>query len=372
VRSGVLTSVHAFAVDPRRGVAVLAIFAIAVGIGLGLYAWRAPKLVKPAGFLAISREGALVLNNLGLAVAAGTVLLGTLYPLLIDAVSGRIISVGPPFFNMAFGPLMALMFVVLPLAPLLAWRNGDLAAAMQRLWWAAAISLGVMVAAALLSGGKLWSALGFGLGVWLVLGSVVYVVKRAGRLSKVLALPAAVWAMTLAHAGLGILTIGAVAETGFKVEKTLILAQGQTETFAGRQVTLKSVEDVEGPNYYGERANFEIAAGGNVEAESSERRFYPAAGAPTTEVGILTSPAGDFYIALGEAVRSPSGSAWTVRVYNKPLVQWIFAGASMLAIGGVFGLVHLARRRVTVESAHTGPEKAPAQPAPTQPEPAAS
>jgi cytochrome c-type biogenesis protein CcmF len=364
VRSGVLTSVHAFAVDPRRGVAVLAIFAAFVGVGLALYAWRAPKLSRPAGFLAISREGALVLNNLGLAVAAGTVLLGTLYPLLIDAVSGRIISVGPPFFNLAFGPLMALLFVVLPVAPLLAWRNGDLAGAVQRLWWAAALALGVMIAAVLLSGGKLWSALGFGLGVWLVLGSFAYVWKRAGRLSKILALPLGVWAMTFAHAGLGILTIGAVAETGFKVERTAVVAPGQTVEFAGRRLTLQAIQDIEGPNYYGERATFSVAAkSGAAQTTTSERRYYPAAGAPTTEVGILTSPAGDFYIALGEPVRGPNVSGWTVRMYNKPLVQWIFGGAALLAIGGMFGLTALARRRARLPAEVNQPAPDTAQPA---------
>jgi len=343
VRSGLLTSVHAFAIDPRRGLAVLALLALALGVGFGLYAWRAPKLTQPAGFLAVSREGLLVWNNLGLAAAAGVVLIGTIYPLLVEAAGGGLISVGPPFFNITVAPLLAVLLALLPIAPLLAWRRGDARAALLQLWPAAAIAL--VVAVVVLTRGAAWAALGLGVGAWLVAGAFIYLRVRLrrgeGRLgAKLVALPLAVWSMSLAHLGAGVLTLGAVAEVSFRTEQAVSLSPGETARFAGRDIGLVSVTEADGPNYYATRARFTLDDG---RALTSERRYYPGAGQPTTEVGIASSFGGDFYVALGEPDRA--GETWTVRLYSNPLVQFIFGGAFLMALGGALSLVALARRK---------------------------
>jgi cytochrome c-type biogenesis protein CcmF len=351
VRSGALTSVHAFAVDPARGTAVLVLFSLAVGAGLSLYAWRAPTLMRPAGFAAVSRESFLVLNNLGLAIAAGTVLIGTLYPLLIEALTGQLISVGPPFFDITFAPLMAVVLLALPVAPLLAWRRGDVRTALRLLWPAglaagAAFGLGL-----LLVGGGFWTGLGLAVAVWAMLGAFAYVYKRWGqggpRTARRLAtLPLAAWAMALAHFGVGVFTLGAVAETSFRTESAARLQPGETTTFAGRTVKLVDIVEVEGPNYYATRVRLEVTQGGRTVAAAPERRFYPAADRPTTEVAILNSLTGDFYIALGESSTSESGAlSYTLRLYQHPMVHLIFFGALLMALGGGLGLAALARQR---------------------------
>jgi cytochrome c-type biogenesis protein CcmF len=349
VRSGVLTSVHAFAVDPTRGIAVLVLLGIALGAGFGLYAWRAPKLAAPAGFGALSRESLLVWNNFGLAVAAGVVLIGTLYPLIVEAAGGGLISVGPPFFNATVAPLLALLFVALPFGPMMSWRVGDIKDAALRLLPAALLALATLIGALILANGRAVPAIGLAIGVWLVAGGVVYLINRVrrgeGRLSaKAAVLPLAVWSMTLAHMGAGVLTIGAIAETSFRAERATTLIPGQSVDFANRRITLLDVGDVEGPNYTATRARFRVEQNGDVAALSAERRFYETSPAPTTEVGIRTSLDGDLYVALGEAVREGNG-AWAVRLYHNPLVQFIFAGALMMGLGGLLSLVALARRR---------------------------
>jgi cytochrome c-type biogenesis protein CcmF len=349
VRSGVLTSVHAFAVDPRRGIAVLVLLGLALGVGFGLYAWRAPKLAQPSGFAPVSRESMLVWNNFGLAVAAGVVLIGTLYPLLVEAAGGGLISVGPPFFNLTVAPLMAALFILLPFGPMLTWRIGDLRAAALRLAPAAALAALTLIVALFATGWRAAPAIGLAIGVWLVAGGAVYLWSRlqrgdGGLSAKAALLPLAVWSMSLAHVGAGVLTIGAVAETAFRSERALALAPGQSVAFAGRQVTLLDVGEVEGPNYSATRANFRVDGRSGARLVSAERRFYPTAPTPTTEVGILSALDGDLYIALGEAVRG-SGGAWAVRLYHNPLVQLIFLGAAMMGAGGLLSLVALARRR---------------------------
>ncbi|MDZ4776209.1 MAG: heme lyase CcmF/NrfE family subunit [Alphaproteobacteria bacterium] len=341
VRSGVLTSVHAFAVDPQRGYAILAMLAFFVGGGFMLYAWRAPRLSEPSGFLLVSRESALVVNNVGLAVAMGTVLIGTLYPLLLEAMTDRLISVGPPFFNVTFGPLMALLFLALPIAPFLAWRRGDLKEAWRWLQWAAYAAAGVAVVTLALLRGPIWSALGLAVGVWVLFGALLYAWKRAGSFVRIAALPLAFWAMTAAHVGAGVFTIGAAAETAFRKEEAAQMLPGASVSFAGRRITLTDITTVEGPNYTAQRAIFRV----EERIVTAERRSYTVSAMPTTEVGILGDLTGDLYIALGAPTEGTIGpAAWTVRLYFNPLVQWIFAGAGLMALGGALGLVVLARR----------------------------
>jgi cytochrome c-type biogenesis protein CcmF len=357
VRSGVLTSVHAFAVDPERGLAILALLGAVVGGGLLLFAWRAPRLGEPHGFVLSSREGALLLNNLGLAVAAGTVLAGTLYPLLLDAATGEKISVGPPFFDATFGPLMAVLFAILPFGPLLAWRRGDTADAVKRL---TAALLAALAAALFVLGvvrGPIVSAIGIGLGVWLIAGAFVYLGKRWGKAGagKALALPLAVWAMVLAHAGLGVFTIGAVAERVFRQEATAQLMPGESTDFVGRRITLQSVNGFEGPNYLAQQARLTVEQNGRVQTLVSEIRRYPVAGSTTTEVGILSGLSGDLYVALGART---GDDPWILRLYFNPLVHLVFGGAALMALGGAVGLAALARRRVLVPVVETAPAHA--------------
>ena len=348
VRSGVLTSVHAFAVDPRRGIAVLVLLALAMGAGFGLYAWRAPKLAQPSGFSALSRESMLVWNNFGLAIAAGVVLIGTLYPLIVEAAGGGLISVGPPFFNMTVAPLLAALFIVLPFGPMLTWRVGDMRAAMMRLAPAAVLALLTLSVALVATEWRAIPAIGLAIGVWLIAGGLIYLWVRANRggaagWAKVLALPLAVWSMSAAHIGAGVLTVGAVAETAFRSERALALAPGQGVEFAGRRVTLIDIGGYEGPNYAATRAQFRVDSANGAQSVSAERRLYPTSAMPTTEVGILSGFDGDLYIALGEPVRGSEG-AWAVRLYHNPLVQLIFIGALMMAVGGLLSLIALARR----------------------------
>jgi len=349
VRSGVLTSVHAFAVDPQRGIAVLVLLALAMGAGFGLYAWRAPRLAQPSGFAAISRESMLVWNNFGLAVAAGVVLIGTLYPLLVEAAGGGLISVGPPFFNLTVAPLLAALFLLLPLGPMLTWRIGDVRPAFVRLAPAAALALLTLIVALATTGWRAVPAIGLAIGVWLMAGGLVYLWTRVQRgdgppMAKLAVLPLAVWSMTIAHIGAGVLTIGAVTETGFRSEQAVALAPGQGVQFAGRRITLLEVGERDGANYTATRASFRVDHSTGAQRVSAERRIYPTAPAPTTEVGILSGLDGDLYIALGEPVRN-GGGAWAVRLYHNPLVHFIFAGALMMALGGALSLVALARRR---------------------------
>ncbi|GAM98876.1 cytochrome c heme lyase subunit CcmF [alpha proteobacterium U9-1i] len=349
VRSGVLTSVHAFAVDPERGVAVLVLLAIALGAGFGLYAWRAPRLAHPAGFAAVSRESMLVWNNFGLAIAAGVVLIGTIYPLVVEAAGGGLISVGPPFFNLTVAPILALLFLVLPFGPMLSWRVGDIGAAARRLAPAAVLAVATLIATLVLARGNGFAAIGLAIGVWLVIGGLIYLWTRLQRgggsaLAKFALLPLAVWSMSVAHIGAGVLTIGAVAETAFRVERTVALAPGESVDFERNRLTLLQVGQTEGPNYDATRATFRVERGNDVRTLSTERRFFPTSSMPTTEVGILPRIDGDLYVAIGEAVRGESG-AWSARLYYNPLVQFIFFGAAMMGLGGALSLAAVARRR---------------------------
>lgn len=357
VRSGVLSSVHAFAVDPSRGVAVLALFACAVGGALTLFAWRAPHLPAPSGFVALSREGALAFNNFGVAICAGVVLIGTLYPLAAEAVSGRALSVGAPFFNATFGPLAGLILLAAPFGPLLAWRRGDLRAAWRSLVWAGIGAL-LAVGVGLAYRGGVAAALGLGIGAWMALGALTYLWRRAGagpgRAARVLAAPLAVWALAAAHFGAGVLTIGAVAQASFRFERSASLAPGDRVTFAGREVRLVRVEDFEGPNYEAQRAVFAVRRGERDVPLQAERRRYWTSSSPTTEVGILSGLWGDVYVAVGEPAPGAQGQIG-VRLYFNPFIAWMFSGIGVIALGGGLALLSLARVRVRRQGAVPGP-----------------
>ena len=351
VRSGVLTSVHAFAVDPTRGVLLLGILGIAAGGGFALFAWRAPQM-RPGGLFApISREGALVLNNLFLATAAVTVLLGTLYPLIRQAVTGQPISVGPPFFNLTFVPLMAACLLILPGGPLLAWKRADALGALQRLWLAAALALAGGLAVLVLKSPKsALAALGVALGGWLVFGVLTEIAERirlfrtplaeAGR--RLARLPRGAWGMSLAHAGLGLFVLGACFEGAFRVEASQELQLGGQMPLGGYRLSLQRVGAVEGPNYDAEQAVVTITrSGAPVCTATPQRRFYPAGGQTTSQVAICPRGLDDLYVVLGERQKGASG--WVVRAYLNPWARLIFFGPIIMALGG---LISLSDRRL--------------------------
>jgi len=354
VRSGVLTSVHAFAVDPKRGILLLSILGIAAGSGFALFAWRAPSLKGGGLFAPISREAALVLNNLFLAGALATVALGTLYPLIRQAISGEAISVGAPFFALTFGPLMALCLLILPFGPLLAWKRGDLFAAAQRLTAAAlAALLCGLVWLGLVQPGRLFSAFGVLLGVWLVFGALSELAVRAklGSVSpgqairRLFSLPRGAWGMTLAHIGLGVFVLGAVVETSGRVEAAQALAIGQSLKVGAYTLTLDSVAPVEGPNYSAERGAISvIGPHGPATTMTPERRFYPANRQSTSQVAISAKGASDLYIVLGEE-RAGAQPTWLIRAYWNPWARLIFGGPLLMAFGG---LISLSDRRLRI------------------------
>jgi cytochrome c-type biogenesis protein CcmF len=345
VRSGILTSVHAFAVDPERGTFVLGILALFTGGGLALFAWRAPRLRQGGLFQPISREGALVLNNLLLAVSCLAVFVGTLYPLFYEAVSGDKISVGAPFFNLTFGPLMVPLLLALPFGPTLAWKRGDLYGAAQRLYVAAALGIVALVAAlALSSRGPSLALLGCGLGVWIAAGSVsdlVYRIKlfsvpAADSWRRLTGLPRAALGTVLAHFGVGVSVLGIIATTAWQSEQILTMKPGEATDIAGYRVVYDGVAPRRGPNYQEEVSRVTIEQNGAVLTRlEPSRRTYPAERQSTTEAGILASMWGDLYVVPGD--RSDDGGQ-AFRLYFNPLVRLIWIGAVLMFVAGALSL----------------------------------
>ena len=345
VRSGVLTSVHAFATDPGRGVFILGLLVLVTGGALALYAIRAPGLKGGGLFAPISREGALVLNNLLLTTAAAVVLLGTLYPLILDALGGGKISVGPPFFEATFVPIAVPLLIACTIGATLAWKRGDLSGVFGRLGVAFAAALAVALAAAWRSGGgDLLAAFGLGLAVWLFAGAWVEFAGKIGVgrvppgavLRRAANLPRSAWGMTVAHAGLGIVVAGITASSAWQTERILSMAPGDAVDLAGYRLVFRGAAETAGPNYRAVTGRFDLERGGRVIAVlRPEKRNYPAERSQTTEAAIHTTWLADIYAVLGE--RAPGG-AWTARLYHNPLVPWIWVGAVAMALGGAISL----------------------------------
>ncbi len=351
VRSGVLTSVHSFASDPARGVAILAILCVFVGGSLALFAWRAPLLTQGGLFAPISREGALVFNNLFLSTSCLAVLVGTLYPLALEAWDGSKISVGPPFFNLVFIPLTLPLVLAMPFGQQLAWKRGDLAAVAQRLLVAIAVSLAAMVAAfAWFGGGAVLAPIGIGIGLFAIAGSLSEIATRAGRagggflagLKRAAGLPASAWGTAVAHAGVGVFVLG-VASTAYQTERIANVRIGETLDLGAYQLVLLDVREEKGPNYRDTIARFEVRRGGVLEdIAQPAKRIYPARQMPTTEVARVTRGFGQVYVALGETV---VGESVPVRAYWKPFVLLIWIGSIFMALGGALSILE---RRVRV------------------------
>jgi cytochrome c-type biogenesis protein CcmF len=353
VRSGVLTSVHAFALDPERGVLLLLILGGTAGAGFALFAWRAPGLAPGGVFAPISRESALVLNNILLAAATAAVLLGTLYPLIREALTGEAISVGPPYFNLTFTPLMAVLILVLPAGPLLAWKRGDAAGVAQRLWLAALLAAAAAVAGfALISPRKALATAGIGLAVWLIGGAVAEILERtrafrapaAESLRRLAGLPRGAWGMTLAHLGLGVFVLAAFVETGWRREAAETLPIGGALQVGEYRIELENVRLAEGANYDAERAQVRITRDGRpVCAAEPERRAYLANGQTTSEVALCYRGPSHLYVVLGERRGGGERPVWLVRAYWNPFATLLFVGPAIMALGG---LVSLSDRRL--------------------------
>tara|TARA_R110000764_G_scaffold20424_4_gene52597 strand:+ start:14591 stop:16489 length:1899 start_codon:yes stop_codon:yes gene_type:complete len=343
VRSGILTSVHAFAVDPKRGMLLLAGLLVYGGFALGLFALRAPKLDGGKPWQMFSREGALVTNNVVLVVAALTVLLGTLFPLIAEA-TGRTISVGEPYFRLTFVPMLAALLAILPVVQVWSWGKADLTG----LWKWAAGGVGLVVIFLLLGVG-LWeiplgAVFGLALGLWLIFGALWELKRRAIVLVRVFKLPLRVWGMTLAHMGLGVFILGAVVETTQRYEATLALPVGGSGTVAGWNITLNDVYAIEGPNWYADRADL-TARKGSAKAElAPTKRYYPAARMPTTETAIHKTGTGDLYIALGDRRDVDGEARWVLRVYLNPLIDMVYLGVLLMGLGALFSLWPTRRR----------------------------
>ncbi|MBS0519110.1 MAG: heme lyase CcmF/NrfE family subunit [Proteobacteria bacterium] len=352
VRSGVLTSVHAFAQDPARGMFILGFLLAVTGGALALYAWRAPSLQGGGLFQPISREGGLILNNLLLCTLCATVLLGTLYPLFLDLVSGAKVSVGPPFFNATFVPISFALFAALCVGPYLGWKRAELWPALVKLRTAFAVSVIAMILAAVLIDRRATlAAVAFGFGVWLILGSLYELADRVklGRVSwsetkrRLRATPRASFGMTISHAALGVVVLGAVGTAAWNAELIRTFRIGDRADFAGWQVTLAKVVPVRGPNYEAERAEIVVTLDGKpYTVLTPERRLFLVQRREVAETSIHSNLLRDLYATLGEG---DVQKGWTVRLYYNPLAPWIWLGAALCALGG---FVSLSDRRLRV------------------------
>jgi cytochrome c-type biogenesis protein CcmF len=352
VRSGVLTSVHAFATDPTRGVFILGILVIFIGGAFTLFALRAPMLKAGGLFQPISREGALVLNNLILTVSTASVLIGTLYPLLLETLTGEKISVGPPFFNITFGLLMIPLLVAVPFGPFLAWKRGDLLGALQRLYVAAALSLvlglGLWYAQ---NGGPVMAVAGLALAFFVMGGAIADLWYRAGfgkhplstAWSRFKGLPRSAFGTALAHFGLGVTVLGVVAVTTFETETVVEMKPGMTAEAGGYVVTFDGIRAATGPNYTEDQGHFTIRESGVEVADVwSSKRLYTARQMPTTEAGIVTFGLSQLYVSLGDPM---ADGGIVVRIWWKPWILCIWYGTLVMMAGGI---VSLSDRRLRV------------------------
>ena len=339
VRSGVLTSVHAFATDPKRGIFVLGFLTVVVGASLLLFAWRAPKVGLGGSFQMLSRESLLLVNNVLLTVAAGAVLIGTLYPLFLDALDLGKISVGPPYFESIFVPLMAPMILIMGIAPFARWKAATASDFPRLLWLCMALALVAAVALPLLMGGWTFlAALGVFLGVWAILASLL--VLRARGVSRLASMSLAQWGMVVAHVGVGVFILGVTFVNAYETTSDVKMSAGDSTTLAGYTFTLQTIGEIKGPNYIAARARIEVTRNGQFDRlMEPEKRIYNVQRMPMTEAAIDTGLFRDLYVALGEPIDQ---TTWIVRVQHKPLIDWIWWGCLLMAIGG--GLAAADRR----------------------------
>jgi len=340
VRSGVLSSVHAFATDPARGAFILGFLAVVIGASLALYAWRAPKMITGGGFTWFSRESLLLANNVILIAALGAVLLGTLYPLFMDAMGLGKISVGPPYFNAVFVPLMAPALFLMGIGPLARWKEASLPDLATRLKWA----LGVALAAGLLlpltlDGFNPWASLGFFLAVWIALTVLAAFRDRlrhgqGSAMRKLAGLPRSFWGMQLAHLGIAVGVAGIAVVANYSAERDVRMEVGSHAELAGYTFTFRGAAAHDGPNYRAARGTVEVSRDGKpVATLHPEKRVYNASGMGMTEASVHPNVFRDLYVAMGEPLDGSDG-AWTVRLFYKPFINWLWFGALLMVAGG--------------------------------------
>ncbi|HMI39455.1 MAG TPA: heme lyase CcmF/NrfE family subunit [Nitrospiraceae bacterium] len=343
VRSGVLTSVHAFATDPKRGLFILVFLAVVIGGSLILYAWRAPRVGLGGGFSIISREGMLLANNVLLVAALGSVLLGTLYPLFLDALDLGKISVGPPYFDTVFVPLMTPAIFLMGIGPLAQWKKTSLPELATRLRWAFAVSVATALALPFVLGH--WTplvSLGLLLAIWIVTTAAVDLRERLAHadgsslLGRLAAMPRSYWGMVLAHCGVALFIVGVTMVKGFEVEQDLRMNVGQTATIGGYTFRFDGTQQYKGPNYIAARGTFRVSQDGrDVTVMYPEKRRYNVQNQTMTEAAISPGFARDLYVSLGEPL---DDGAWSVRLYHKPFVDWIWGGCLIMALGGLLAI----------------------------------
>jgi len=347
VRSGVLTSVHSFATDPKRGVFILAFLVIVIGSSLLLFAWRAPKIGLGGKFELVSRESFLLANNLLLMVAAGSVLLGTLYPLFIDALGLGKLSVGPPYFNSVFVPLMTPAIFLMGVGPLARWKQASLPELAVRLRWAAAVSIVTALAMPFAMGE--WNPMvsfGLLLAFWIIASGIVGLRQRlltggqqGGLWQKLSGQSRSYYGMHLAHLGIAVFIIGVTLVNGYETEKDVRMEIGDTVEAGGYTFRFNGTREVLGPNYRAARGDMELLRGGaggeKIRVMHPEKRTYSASGTAMTEAAIDTGLLRDLYVSLGEPLEN---GAWVVRVYYKPFVLWIWLGCILMALGGILAV----------------------------------
>lgn len=333
VRSGVLTSVHAFATDPRRGIFILVLLLLVVGSSLALYAWRAPKVALGGSFGLVSRESLMLMGNVLLVVACASVLLGTLYPLIIDALKLGKISVGPPYFNAVFVPIMVPALFLMAAVPLAHWKSANVKDIALRMWVPGVLALLAGVLVPILMGG--WTVLtgmGVALAVWIATSGIIQVARRLPSGIP----PASYWGMHFGHFGIAVFVFGVTMVGGYQEEQDVRMEPGDTVMVGGHQFKMIGVKEVPGPNYSAARGEFEISRGnGATRLLHPEKRTYFSSTMPMTNAAIDAGFTRDVYVSLGEPLE---GKAWAVRVYFKPFVDWIWGGCLFMAIGGLFAL----------------------------------
>ena len=343
VRSGVLSSVHAFATDPERGFFILVFLALVIGISLTLYAWRAQKVGLGGRFEPVSRESFLLANNVLLVVATAAVLLGTLYPLLLDSLGMGKISVGPPYFDAVFVPLMAPLVFLMGIGTLARWKKAELPDLAKRLRWAAVVAVVCTVGAELLEGRiSIMGGLGLLMGFWVFASVATDLWERlrpvggvqTSLLHRFNLVPRAMKGMMLAHVGIGVFIIGVTMVRTYEVEKDMSMDIGQAAEIAGYTFTFQGVRNVEGPNYRAVQGLVVLSKNGKELAQlRPEKRVYRVQQNPMTEAAIRSRPMGDIYVSLGQP--SDNGTSWVVRLYYKPFVTWIWGGCALMALGGL-------------------------------------
>ncbi|MDD3674597.1 heme lyase CcmF/NrfE family subunit [Thauera propionica] len=356
VRSGVITSVHAFATDPKRGLFILALLVIVIGVSLLLYAWRAPKLGGGGSFSLVSRETSLLGNNVLLSVASASVLLGTMYPLFLDALGMGKISVGPPYFEAVFIPLMTPVVVLMMFGPFLRWKDDDLTAAVRKVAPAFIASVLIGLGTAYAVDHVTWrTVLGLALAAWVVLASLQLlagrITERAGASmgTRLRAITASWWGMWLAHLGVGVFIIGVTLVGSLDASLDVKMQNGQRAELAGYTFTFRGVQDADGPNYDAARATIDVTRDGRAIATlTPEKRMYLAQGMPMTEASIDIGAFRDVYVSLGEQIED---GTWIVSLYYRPFISWIWLGCTLMGLGGVFAAADRRYRRLAARDA---------------------